>query len=249
MINKDTFNYLFIFARHFNEINIMKKVIGFSVALAAVLFAACDNKENSYNFAQIIYPSGYGSVLYADQTVDSLRFATTFDWSISVPANWMHVNEDSMAWTVPQGYYMVKKIDVKLDVNNTDTIRTDYIYFHADGKTLVTAYTQYHYLNIERPVRRNYQFTLQDTARQVRDSLVFQTYGDDWTLAFKGGEPAWVRLADGAPTSGRSGKYTVHYQLDQNTTTAERTAVLELKSRGVSTDIRIKQLGLKAEED
>ena len=75
----------------------MKKVIGFSVALAAVLFAACDNKENSYNFAQIIYPSGYGSVLYADQTVDSLRFATTFDWSISVPANWMHVNEDSMA--------------------------------------------------------------------------------------------------------------------------------------------------------
>ena len=41
----------------------MKKVIGFSVALAAVLFAACDNKENSYNFAQIIYPSGYGSVL------------------------------------------------------------------------------------------------------------------------------------------------------------------------------------------
>ena len=44
----------------------MKKVVGFSVALAAVLFAACDNKENSYNFAQIIYPSGYGSVLYAD---------------------------------------------------------------------------------------------------------------------------------------------------------------------------------------
>lgn len=64
-----TFNYLFIFAHHFNEINIMKKVVGFSVALAAVLFAACDNKENSYNFAQIIYPSGYGSVLYADQTV------------------------------------------------------------------------------------------------------------------------------------------------------------------------------------
>ena len=47
----------------------MKKVVGFSVALAAVLFAACDNKENSYNFAQIIYPSGYGSVLYADQTL------------------------------------------------------------------------------------------------------------------------------------------------------------------------------------
>lgn len=92
---------------------------------------------------------------------------------------------------------MVKRLNVDLDVNNTDTVRTGYIYFHADGKTLVTSYTQYHYLNIERPVRRNYQFTLQDTARQVRDSLIFQTYGDDWTLAFKGEAPAWVRLADG----------------------------------------------------
>ena len=220
----------------------MKKVVGFSVALAAVLFAACENKENSYNFAQIIYPSGYGSVLYADQTVDSLRFATTYDWSLSVSEGWIHVDADSMSGTVPQGYFMVKRLDVDLDVNNTDTVRTGYIYFHADGKTLVTSYTQYHYLNIERPVRRNYQFTLQDTARQVRDSLIFQTYGDDWTLAFKGEAPAWVRLADGAATSGRAGKYTVHYQLDQNTTTAERTAVLELKSRGVSTDIRIKQL-------
>ena len=200
----------------------MKKVVGFSVALAAVLFAACDNKENSYNFAQIIYPSGYGSVLYADQTVDSLRFATTYDWSLSVSEGWIHVDADSMSGTVPQGYFMVKRLDVDLDVNNTDTVRTGYIYFHADGKTLVTSYTQYHYLNIERPVRRNYQFTLQDTARQVRDSLIFQTYGDDWTLAFKGEAPAWVRLADGAATSGRAGKYTVHYQLDQNTTTAEK---------------------------
>ena len=163
MINGDTFNYLFIFAHHFNEINIMKKVVGFSVALAAVLFAACDNKENSYNFAQIIYPSGYGSVLYADQTVDSLRFATTYDWSLSVSEGWIHVDADSMSGTVPQGYFMVKRLNVDLDVNNTDTVRTGYIYFHADGKTLVTSYTQYHYLNIERPVRRNYQFTLQDT--------------------------------------------------------------------------------------
>ena len=87
----------------------MKKVVGFSVALAAVLFAACDNKENSYNFAQIIYPSGYGSVLYADQTVDSLRFATTYDWSLSVSEGWIHVDADSMSGTVPQGYFYGEK--------------------------------------------------------------------------------------------------------------------------------------------
>ena len=226
----------------------MKKVIGISVALAAVLFSACDEKENSYSFVQIIYPRG-SSVLFADQTEDSLRFATTYDWSLSVSCDWIHLNTDSTSGAVPPGYYLMNKLDVYLDVNNTGAVRTGYIDLDADGKTFKTSYVQYHYLNIERPVRADDQFALQDTARQVSDSLVFQTYGDDWTLAFKGEAPAWVRLADGAATSGRAGKYTVHYQLDQNTMAAERTAVLELKSRGVSTDIRIKQLGLKAGED
>ncbi len=223
----------------------MKKMVRFSAALAVVLFAACNDKDNTFDFAQILYPSGYGSRLYADQTVDTLIFASTYDWSISVPAEWMHVSEDSMDGTVPDGYYMVEKIRVKLDVNNTDTVRTGYIYFHADGNTLPVPYTQYHYLNIERPTRDNYRFTLQDTARQERDSVTFQTYGNGWTLAFKGEKPEWLHWVDGAYTTGRAGRYTVIYLLDPNTTKEERRAVLELKSRGVATDILIRQLGLK----
>lgn len=246
-INGDILNYFVIFAYLLNEISMIKKVLGVSAVLAAALFVACDNKENSYNFAQILYPVGAGSVLYADQTLDSVRFATTYDWAITVPAEWMHVSSDSLQGTVPSGFFMVKKINFQLDANNTDTTRVGYVYFHADGKTLITTYTQYHYLNISRPVRRNYEFVLQDTARQDRDSLVFQTYSDGWTLAFKGSAPTWVRLAEGAATTGRAGKYVVYYDLDHNTTSSERSAELELQSCGVVTPVKIRQLGLEEE--
>ncbi|MCD8318624.1 MAG: hypothetical protein LUC45_07220 [Paraprevotella sp.] len=223
----------------------MKQLAGFSVALTFVLFTSCSNKENSYDFAQILYPQGSGSVLYADQTVDTLRFATTYDWSVSTTADWLHFNPDSMAVTVPDGYYMEQRLMVGVDVNNTDTLRSAYVYFHADGKVLTTSYTQFNYLNIKRPIRHNSGFVLRDSASQERDSLVFRTYGNDWTLGLKDSSPAWVRLADDAVTSGRAGTYVVYYQLEPNTTTAERTAALELKSRGVSTEIEIKQSGLK----
>ena len=36
----------------------MKKFIGCSIVCAALLLAACDNKENSYEFAQIVDPEG-----------------------------------------------------------------------------------------------------------------------------------------------------------------------------------------------
>lgn len=226
----------------------MKKLLGASIALSAALLVACDNKENSYNFAQILYPTGAGSVLYADQTLDSVRFATTYDWSISVPAEWMHVEGDSLHGTVPGGYFMVKKLDFQLDANTTDTARVGYVYFYADGKTLITTYTQYHFLNITRPMRRNYQFVMQDTARQVRDSLVFQTYSDGWKLAFRGDAPTWVRLSQDATTTGRAGKYVVYYELDHNLTTNERSAMLELQSCGVVTPVEIRQKGLEEDE-
>ena len=36
----------------------MKKFIWSAIVCAAAVFAACDNKGNSYEFAQIVYPVG-----------------------------------------------------------------------------------------------------------------------------------------------------------------------------------------------
>lgn len=228
----------------------MKKVLGFSIAWAAVLFAACDNKENSYNFAQIVYPGEQPASVFADQTVDTLRFLTTYDWSISESVDWLHIDADSTAGVVPGGFFMSGKVKVMFDVNNTGETRTGIVNLHANGETLGGVYVQYAYLDVRRPViNREGGYVLRDTANQVRDSIEFRTYSDGWTLAFDGQAPTWVRLADGAPATGRAGKYIVPYVLEKNPTSEERTAVLRLTSAGVSADIQIKQEGRPADEE
>lgn len=141
---------------------------------------------------------------------------------------------------------MVNKVWVKFDANTTDTSRVALVNFNADGKTLVSIYGQWHYLNITRPERRNYMFQLTDSATQLRDSIIFRTYSDGWTLSFKDGQPDWVRFAEDAVTTGKSGTYKVFYELDANTEDEERSVYLELKSRGVTTEIKVKQKGKNA---
>lgn len=226
----------------------MKKFFGLYAAAFAALFASCDKTGNSYDFAQILYPSSYGATIYADQQRDTLTFATTYDWTLGCSDNWVSIAPDSMSGTVPNGYYMVNKVWVKFDANTTDTSRVAVVSFNADGKSLAAIYGQLHYLNITRPERRQYQFQLTDTATQLRDSIMFRTYSDDWTLSFKGEQPSWVRFADDAVTTGRAGAYKVFCELEPNTSENERVAWVELKSRGVATDIKIRQEGVVKKE-
>ncbi len=209
------------------------------------MFTACDKKENSYNFAQILYPNGSGSVIYADQTVDTLKFATTYSWSLSTDADWIHWTEKDASGVVPEGYYETKHVKLAVEPNLTGKTRVAMVNFHADGKVLTTQYGQLHYLDLRYPVMKDEQFVLSDSANQVRDSLVFQTYADEWTLAFKGEKPEWIRFADNAKVTGKAGKYTVNCLLEPNTTESERVASLNLKSNGVSVDIHLKQAGQK----
>lgn len=226
----------------------MKKLVRCAALLAAVVFASCDNKGNSYDFAQILYPNGGYALLYADETSDSLRFATTYDWTLSNVPDWMHINPDSMAGHVPSGYFMYTRIMIGFDVNRTDTVRTGVVHFNADGKTLQVVYNQLGYLNVSRPGLVNNRFEARDSARQVRDSLVFTTYGDGWTLAFEGERPEWIDWETGTVTTGKAGKHSVAYTLKPNTSEKERTAVLQLTSKGVTTDIHVRQYGLKQED-
>lgn len=218
-----------------------KQHLIFPFAAIILAFAACDDDDNTYDFAQIYYP-GSGTTVYADQTTDSLKFATTYDYELVVSADWLTIVTDSMSGTVPDGYYIVNEYLVEIEPNTTDTTRIAYVYFNADGRTLTTYYYQYHYLDIDRPTRRNYQFALTDSATQVSDSIIFTTYNDDWTLKFED-EQSWIRFATDADTTGTAGSYTVFYELDENTTASTRSAVMQLTSEGVTTEITVKQSG------
>lgn len=188
-------------------------------------------------------------MLYADEVRDTVNFATTYDWALTYEADWMHIDPESMSGTVPSGYYMVNKVWVNFDANTTDTLRVASVCFHADGKTLETRFGQLHYLNITRPAREQYRFRLVDEADKRRDSIMFTTYADGWTLAFKGEEPDWMRFEEGSATTGIAGAYKVFYLLEPNTDEADRSAVLELKSRGVTTEIKVTQEGKTEGQD
>lgn len=220
----------------------MKKSLFFGL-LIVVLFVGCNEKDPSYDFAQIYYPSGTGLSIYADDLQDSLKFATTYDWLLTTSDSWLSIDADTLGGVVPDGYYMVQEYAVNFEPNTTDTVRLGYVYFHADGKVLMTCYMQYHYLDIDRPSRRNYRYELTDSATQDRDSIIFNTYSDDWTLAFSDSTVEWVRLADDAKTTGKAGSFTAGLKLDKNETTSTREAVLQLVSAGVVCDITVKQTG------
>lgn len=218
-----------------------KQHLIFPLVAAIFALAACDDDDNTYDFAQIYYPGG-GTTVYADQTTDSLKFATTYDYELVVSEDWLTIVADSLSEDVPDGYYVVREYLVEIEPNTTDTTRRAYVYFNADDRTISTYYYQYHYLNIERPARSNYQFALTDSATQVSDSIIFTTYNDDWTLAFED-EESWIRFATDADTTGEAGSYTVFYELDENTTSSVRSAVLQLTSEGVTTEITVRQTG------
>lgn len=211
-------------------------------ASALLLFAACDKKENSYDFAQILAPAGGMSVTYADATADTLRFATTYDWSLTIQGDWLSVASDSLQGAVPKGYYKVERVNVHLDANRTGQDRTGYIFFNADGKQLQAIFVQRGYLNVLRPARESDSYLLPDSATQKSDSIVFTTYADGWTLSWQGEQqPDWVAVDAESPLTGRRGTHVAHVVLQPNTTEVERRATLLLESAGVKAPIVISQ--------
>lgn len=223
------------------DFSTMRKLVGLCLAAFMALFVSCKKNEISHYFVEILHPTGFGAMIYADQTEDRLSFVTTYDWNLSISDDWLRVNPDSMAGLVPEGYYMSCNLRVNMDVNNTGKPRTGYIYFNAEGKTLATMYSQAHFLHVKRPMRLDDEFVLQNRYDQASDSIFFKTYSDDWTFSFKGEQPEWIELTTDAPTSGVAGDYKVKYLLKPNKTAEPRTAVFQLQSAGIVTDIKVIQ--------
>lgn len=221
----------------------MKKTMFVALLTGVALLSSCDKKENSYEFASIIYPGYSTAKVYADQSCDSLKFATTYNWSLQTSDEWITLPADSTSGTVPEGYYWVNKMNVYFTPNTTGKTRVGYVYFNADNKTVGCAYGQLHYLNIKHPaIDSDSKFLLTDTALQERDSLVFTTYAHNWTLTMDGAqENTWLTLATEIPAATRSGEHTIAYTLTPNKTGESRSATFKLTSAGVTTEITVKQ--------
>lgn len=230
----------------------MKKIFLVFVSVLVLGLTSCEKKGNSYEFAYVLYPEP-SSLLYADQTVDSLKFSTTFDWSLACSQDWLHFKSDSVAGTVHKGTYVIEKLMLQFDANTTDTLRHAIVNLYANGNTLGAVYYQLPILNITIPSVENLytnkkdNFILTDSAGQQRDSIVFCTYGE-WTLTFDEVTPDWLHWVEGTSLTGNPGTHKLYFLLDENTDEQEREAVLNLSSKGVTTPITIKQLARDKEE-
>lgn len=231
----------------------MKKFLLFAVATAAFLFTSC-NKESTYHTLGIVYPTQFSSaVIYADQKVDSITFQTTDEVRLDPTNNWILI-DDSLRHIQVENYYRlvyVLTLPVRFAANTTGEIRQGEVKVSSTGdndwdQSAYASYTQLPWHKIYRPAPaysyadyqiKDAKFELTDSATQAVDTLRFTTY-ENWTLTD-------AEFAHPASLSGKPGNQTVLLTIDPNTTAEERTSTIVLESRGVKTNIFVKQEGKK----
>lgn len=232
----------------------MKKTrILLSACSLLLLLASCTSEPENHQLT----PVESSFVLYADQTIDSLRFYTFDSWSVTSQADWIKVEEPSHA-EVSYNYASLYlwRVFVSIDPNTTGRTRSGYVRVKSYDYSYTSPFVQLGLLNVSHPfwtpdswldeqsfIPEVAHYTLTDSAHWTTDSICF-TVENDWNLAFVGETPPdWLSL----DKSGSSpGSYKVNLTLTENTDTENgREATLRLTSGEVSNDILVRQLPAK----
>lgn len=221
----------------------------------AILGLVSCNKDTSLHATSVDYP--YNSILYADQTLDSIIFRTTDSWSLSTPYPWIHI-EGRTEGTIKndRSMYIIKN-NVTFDENTTDSTRIGHIQLssHYNAAAL---YIQFGFINITHPaytVKHYYgttnvptkvAFTVADSANVTSDSICFNAR-NRWTLELKNeGSQAWVTASK---TAGNAGKQSIMLTMSKNPNTTDRETKAVLTSGEVKNEIIIRQFGKPVKKD
>jgi len=222
----------------------MKKT-SFLFAAAALALASCgDGDGNEMHYIEMLYPSSHAAVVMADQTSDSLVFASTDSWWLTSSADWCTFDPEYKHVENPyQGSWLSCKMFLTFTPNTTGQTRYAILSIDGGESRNGATYAQVPYLGITRPQRlvssdlmTDSLYTLTLAAEAERDSVCFRTYST-WTLKTTAAEP-WLTLST---AEGRADKHIVYLTMTANTTTAERRDTLVLVSNGVADSIPVVQ--------
>lgn len=223
----------------------MKKYLLYPLFMAGICCAACEPAENTYHHTSVYYPATGYSVLYADQTRDSLSLVSFDSYTITLYGDWIQAKESDLSFQVPSGSYVEGSIYFDFLPNTTGETRECHVVLSAYGNDFPVYYRQVPYLNISRPAMNQEGAYRRDVKYDaLKDSLIFRPYGD-WTLAFDGEKPEWIDWQEGAVTSGEAGLHKVVYTLKKNETLDPREARLTLTSNGVKSGVTVVQQNQK----
>lgn len=234
----------------------MKKSIIPALAAALVLTAACNDTTGRHELT-IVHPSQGFNIHYADAHIDSIAFITHDSWSLTTThPEWLQIDgpaSGTINHSDEMRYLVVSHL--KLTPNATQHTRQGQIAVSSYDYKALANYFQLGHLNISRPTPTietflpgtnmpdSVSFCLADSALAVADSICFATERS-WQLVPHDPAPQWLTLHT---TEGFSGRNTVHFTLQPNSSPLERTATLSLIAGPIENIITICQKGQKPE--
>ena len=231
-----------------------KSVLTAAALLTAVAFVQSCADDPEQHLLRVEYP--VSSVLYADQTQDSVMFYTFDSWRVAPDDTpWIQVGGQDQA-TVDERYQLLRlyNLPVTLEPNTTGQTRRGYLRINSYEYEAYASYTQLGCLNISRPaptadeylspysnIPLKASFCLVDSAHFTLDSLSFRV-ANAWKLSFAEPAPAWLTLSQSA---GQEGYNRVELHLTANTAATDREARLQLTSGSVTSEITVRQLAVQ----
>lgn len=214
-------------------------------------FTSCDNEPENHELS----PVEKSIILYADQTLDSLRFYTYDSWTVTPKADWISI-EGKSQMDLKYIYWApyLCRVFVTVEPNTTGQTRTGTVLVQSYEYAYSSPVVQLGLLKVSHPGyivdcwldEQSYipdvaHYELTVNANSTSDYISF-TVQNNWSLTSADDTPAdWIAF-DGR-TSGLPGEGRVNLILEKNTDAKEeRTATLRLTSGEVSNLITIRQL-------
>lgn len=228
-----------------------------AAALAGAALTSCSTDDDGYHYLSI----SSNSVVYADQTSDTVTVISSDSWDVSSEASWLKPEFEHFRLTSTSEANQLLPLEAEPNTTGT-TVRGTYVKVKANGKTLNKSKVQVYWMRVVRPeavysgethnagawtlsdniAALKATFTLADSAATTRDSVQFYLYDSQATLTT---DASWITLDQETFTREKgtpARRQTARFSLEPNTTGAPRKATLYLRSQnGVTTPIALTQ--------
>lgn len=217
--------------------------------------ASCDGETERHELT----PDVSSIIIYADETIDSLRFYTFDSWTVTPQVDWITVEGNTHLDLVHDNSvrYLCRVI-LNVKPNTTGKTRKGTVLVQSYDYSYSAPFVQLGLLKVSHPlftadtwldeqsgIPDVAHYELIDSAHWTSDSICF-TVQSNWDLVFADETPEWLTLDK---KMGLPGKYCVNLTLVPNTDTENgRETKLRLMGDKVSNEIIVRQLPAKKEE-
>lgn len=220
------------------------------------LLASCDGEAERHELT----PEVSSIIIYADETIDSLRFYTFDSWTVTPQVDWITVEGNTHLDLVHDNSmrYLCRVI-LNVKPNTTGKTRKGTVLVQSYDYSYSAPFVQLGLFKVSHPlftadtwldeqsgIPDVAHYELIDSAHWESDSICF-TVHSNWNLVFADEAPEWLALDN---TMGLPGKHRVNLTLVPNTDTENgRETKLRLMGDKVSNEIIVRQLPAKKEEE